>query len=191
MKVDIKVNPRRSAGDDLLPFYVVIGDGKYAGSIQTVYIHSNVECEILTSVWAANGRQRKMLRSIDVNPDLKDRGWRLLKEVYEEEDRERDWVTFLDFQDACRAGKVRVKPTKVGENIKYMDAVPGFPNRLLPQYCQDLWSGAKAERELWSAPSEDELAESPPAKRGKRTGASGEGDQLRDRKMSQPAKRSG
>ncbi len=150
MKTNIKLAPLRFA-EALHEVYVVQGDGKKAGHVTPMRFHSNVVPHVLHFEFTVNQQNRRNgIRSIQVKQVYLDRGWRLLRDCYEEEGRLDDYEIFLDFIKACKEQRVHPQKKPKGKQ----EIVPGFPNRLLPKYVRDLASGATQRHAEWEPPEQ-------------------------------------
>ena len=139
MRLDKRLSKVRDGArkDDLLVAYVVVGDGDTAGSIKTVRFHKNVSAQVLRCDWATNGSDSDVLVAVNVRLDLADRGWALLRDLYDAEDNAAGYDIWLSYQEACK--KQQVEP---GQQ---------FPEHLLPKSVVDLRRGRR-KKAVWQPP---------------------------------------
>jgi hypothetical protein len=108
--------------------FVMIGDGARQGAIKTVPFSRHKKSSLLT-VEAVPGRGY----DVAVKAEFRHRGFRLVKELYQAEGREKDYERLVEFMKHAKAsGRSIIKH-------KYKDCVlPGFPDSLLPKKCLEL-----------------------------------------------------
>lgn len=138
--------------------YVVVGDGPLAGHIKTVRVAKHISSDLIRCEWKKGETSRGSvyrLTEVNINSDLRDRGWFFLEDAYREEDRMDDFEAWKSFQAACAQGMVE-KPRKDDESI-----TPGFPDELLPKKVLEARKHGKT-RGFWQ----------PPEKKSKKRGGS-------------------
>lgn len=111
--------------------WLVIGEGPRAGQIKTINFDYNVNSPLLDVKWVKRGLGR-VLKEIRVDGDLYERGWRMLEECYENEGMTEEWGTWLEYQQALRAGRVRSPMYgETGEKLRVDES-------LVPRYVLNL-----------------------------------------------------
>lgn len=132
---------RQQVGDRTLnskprTIWLVIGDGPRAGQYKTINFDTNISSPLLDVKWIRSRYKPTLLKEIRVDGDLYERGWRMLEECYKAEGMDDEWATWLDYQQALKAGRVK-KPMygETGESLRVDES-------LLPKYVLELRKNA-------------------------------------------------
>src|SRR5690606_4811877 len=119
--------------DGIAKVYVVVGQGKRAGQIKTLYIGRHVCPPQLVPVWGPGGQHGGNLQEVHLKGEFQDARWVFLADAYEAEGRIDDWSEWLDYQDACAKGITTAQ----------------FPEELLPQRVVDCRNAAARYKDQW------------------------------------------
>lgn len=124
--------------------YVIVGDGKRAGTIKSIPYRRETHSPILSAENTGDGYIR-----IRVHAAYARRGWKLVDDAYKAESdltakvggktlkRDECQKRFHDYMRLMRgAGNARIRHKEMMNNI-----IPGFPDEMLPKYCRELAAG--------------------------------------------------
>lgn len=125
---------RRKSFRSLLKVHAVIGDGPQAGRIKTIFFHKNVSSPLLRVEWQTQAGQKVGITDVRLAPEFERRGWRLLKEMYEEEGKPELYEEFLRYQEYAETGRTKRQ----------------FPAELLPAGVSQIKKEAAKFDDQWS-----------------------------------------